>query len=266
MPSLWPNPGGIYASHRIRSALAAVADEVCATLARLIAYVLTLAMLGILALAGWNQLPHLDEAEPAAIAGWTAAGRSQPAYAVSPFDMHAKSNSYEIFRHPDGGRKDVVRWADQTGRPVAELEIYRLGGEADVDAAAGLAARMPPAGSTDLEAAGVIDSKLGPFALLRPVGRKDAPGSCLGFVGRINDPALRISGWSCQGDSLPIRRATIGCLLNHLTLIASGNDPKLAEFFARAELKRGGCAGPVRPGESVDWVSRNDNPRLRGTF
>ena len=56
-----------------------------------------------------------------------------------------------------------------------------------------------------------------------------------------------ISGWSCQGSGLPARRAAIGCMLNRLTLLASGNEPKLAELFARAELKRGSCAGAATP-------------------
>ncbi len=31
-------------------------------------------------------------------------------------------------------------------------------------------------------------------------------------------------------------------MLNRLILLTAGNDPKLAELFARAELKRGSCA------------------------
>ncbi len=60
MPSLWADPAGNSASSRIHAALVRAADEVCATLARLIAYVLTLAMLAILGLAGWDRLPHLE--------------------------------------------------------------------------------------------------------------------------------------------------------------------------------------------------------------
>jgi hypothetical protein len=129
---------------------------------------------------------------------------------------------------------------------------------------------MPSAGTSNLETAGVIDSKFGTFALVRPVGAregaKDGPSACLGFLKRIEDPALQISGWSCQGTSTPMRRAAVACLLNRLTLLASGNDPRLAEFFARAELRRGSCSNPSQPAESVDWVTRVDTPRLRGAL
>jgi hypothetical protein len=72
---------------------------------------------------------------------------------------------------------------------------------------------------------------------------------------------LQISGWSCQGETIPARRAAIGCILNRLVLLTAGNDPKLAELFARAELKRGSCAASS---PSADWVTSADNPRLRG--
>jgi hypothetical protein len=151
---------------------------------------------------------------------------------------------------------------------VAELEIYRPGEEfAPLEpSGADLAARMtqenPQGRPPGLEAAGVIDSKFGPLALLRLPGRLDAAKSCLGFIKRFGDPALRISGWSCQGTTLPARRAAIGCMLDRLTLLASGNEPKLAELFARAELRRSGCGASTSL--SADWVTGADNPRLRG--
>jgi len=74
---------------------------------------------------------------------------------------------------------------------------------------------------------------------------------------------LQISGWSCQGSGLPARRAAIGCILNRLTMLASGNEPKLAELFARAELKRSSCANAATAA-SADWVMGTENPRLRG--
>ena len=119
------------------------------------------------------------------------------------------------------------------------------------------------AAGAELESAGVIDSKFGAVALLRRAGAREGAGSCLGFFKRIDDPALQISGWSCQGDSLPARRAAIDCMLNRLMLLTSGNEPKLAELFAQAELERGGCASATA---SADWLTDAANPRLRGAF
>jgi hypothetical protein len=268
MRSFRADPAGFSFSRRIHPALTSFADEVGATLARLIAYVMTLAILAVLGLYGWDQLPRTEVSEPIAKLTWAVADRSHPSFTVSRLDTQERSVTYEIRRHPEGGRKDIFRWTDQAGRPAAELEIYRPGSEADAakDARADLAAQMHSDGGSDLETAGVIDSKFGTIALFRPAGVPDGAGSCLGFLKQIGDPPLQISGWSCQNPSTPVRRAAIGCLLNRLTLLASGNDPKMAEFFAHAELRRGTCAGSAPSAQSADWVTRTENPRLRGAF
>jgi len=268
MRSFWAiraNPS--YSTH-IHPALNSLADECCGALARLVAYVGTLALLAIVGIHLWDQLPAGGASEPAARAGWSLASRSYPAFAVSQFDSLEKTETYEILRHPGGGRKDVFRWAAPGEKPVAELEIYRPGAEFSQSAPADaeIAARMDLGGERDLEAAGLIDSKFGAVTLLRPAGNADETRSCLGFIKRLEQPSLQISGWSCQGNALPARRAAISCILSRLILLTAGNDPKLAELFARAELKRGNCAAADTSATSADWVTGAENPRLRGAL
>ena len=220
----------------IHPALTSFADECCATLARLFAYVGTLALIAIVGVHQWDQLQMREAAEPAAKAGWSVALRSYPAFAVSQSDFLEKTATYEILRHPEGGRKDIMRWAAKDEKPgempVAELEIYRPGGEFNPSRPADIAARMDPKGGSELESAGIIDSKFGAVTLLRR-----------------------------PGDALPARRAAISCLLSRLILLTAGNEPKLAELFARAELRRAAC-GPAGP--YPDWVTSVENPLLRG--
>jgi hypothetical protein len=268
MRSLWATPANSHYTARIHPALTSFADEVCGTLARLIAYVGTLALLAIAGLSLWDQLPDATAIEPPSRAAWSVAGRSSPSFAASQFDSTDKTETYEILRHPEGGRKDIFRWATQDNRPLAELEIYRPGTELSQSgpAIAEIATRMDPEGVRELEAAGVIDSKFGPVTLLRLTGGVDHARACLGFIKRFDEPNLRISGWSCQGDNLPARRAAISCVLGRLILLTAGNDPKLAELFARAELRRGDCATSAVPALSADWLTGSNNPRLRGAF
>jgi hypothetical protein len=262
-------------SIQVDPALTSFADEVCATIARLFAYVGTLALIAILGVHFWDQMPRLagDVAEKAS---WGVADHSQPAFALGERGQADKSASYTILRHPEGGRRDILSWPGAGDRPAAELEIYRFGDEAASSPlpAEDLALRMPPGG--ELEAAGVVESKFGTVALLRRStagpGAKDKikdsvkdrhrASGCLGFFRDIDDPALRISGWSCQGDSLPAQRGAVACMLDRLTLLTSGNEPRLAELFARAELNRRGCG----TAGSGDWITQADNPRLRGAF
>jgi hypothetical protein len=243
MQSFQAVPAAPHDTGRIHPVLKSAADEICGTLARLVAYCCTLALLFIVGAYLWDQLPEVHGADPAGRPEWTVATRSAPAFASNQYDFSYKTRSYEILRHPEGGRKDILRWDAESGRPVAELEIYRPGGE------------FEPSMMRAPDAAGVLDSKFGPVDLLKLPAEA---GPCLGFLRTVDQPALRISGYVCQGETLPARAAAIGCMLNRLSLIAAGNDAKLAELFARAELRRADCR--------TDWVSGSDKPALRGAI
>jgi hypothetical protein len=251
----------------LRTALASFVDEVYGTISRLCAYLMALALMGICGIALWEHLPAVAAMETAP-RSWSAASRNVPAFAVSQLIFPGKTETYEILRHPEGGRKDVFRWSGIGGTPVAELEIYRPGEETDqVGSAAGyLAARMDPAGPRELEAAGLADSKFGPVTLFRRSGGPEAAQACLRFYRHVDEPKFRLSGWSCLGEDVPARRAAIGCMLNRLVLLTAGNDAKLTELFARAEVRRSDCPASGAPALSADWVTGADNPQLRGTL
>jgi hypothetical protein len=257
------DPGFPSYSTRIHPALTSFADECCATLARLFAYVGTLALLAIVGIHFWDQR-HDISLEPSAPMGWSVATRSPPAFAISQPEFIGKSDAYEVLRHPLGGRKDIIRWIGSSDRPAAEVEIYRPGDESSQSepATASIADRMDPDGVHGLEAAGVVDSKFGPVTLLRVAGATDEPSACLGFTKALDNPSLRISGWTCQGENLPARRVAVACMLNRLVLLSAGNEPKLAALFASAELKHGGCGAAA----ASDWMTEAQNPALRGAL
>jgi hypothetical protein len=258
-------PAGSASSHytlRIRPALASFVEEVCGTLARLCAYLMTLALMAICGIALWQHLPDLSDAmamETPSKDGWSLAARPVPAFAVSQFVFAGKTEAYEIFRHPEGGRKDVFRWSGATGTPVAELEIYRPGGEIDQ-----AGAQVGPNDTREVEAAGIIDSKVGTVLLFRSTGGTEAARACPRFFKSVDDSGLKISGWSCLGEDLPARRTAISCMLNRLVLLSAGNDTKLAQLFAHAEIRRSDCAAYGSPALSADWLTDADNPHLRG--
>jgi hypothetical protein len=270
MSSFWVNhQANSSGSCGIQPSQTSFADEVCAAVARTFLYVGTLALLGILGVHVWNRDHDVQLALPVvATAEWSMVDRPRPAFSVSQADQGDRSETYAILRHSAGGRKDILRWQEGANKPVAELEIYRPGGEQDGTSPAAdspkadLTARIPGAGAAELEAAGIVESKFGTVALVRRSDAREEAGGCLGFFKRIDDAGLRISGWSCQGDNAPARRVAIGCLLDRLTLLAPGNEPKLADMFARAELKRGNCTATG----ASDWVTGVDNPKLRGTL
>jgi len=78
-------------------------------LAHLVLYVGALALLAIVGIHLWDALPPGASVAPSAGAGWGVALRPHPAFAVSQFDLPGKTETYEILRHPEGGRKDIFR-------------------------------------------------------------------------------------------------------------------------------------------------------------
>ncbi|CCD97922.1 hypothetical protein [Bradyrhizobium sp. STM 3809] len=251
----------------ISPALKAMADEVCGTFARLFAYVGALALIAMLGVAAWNRLDGGDDDGPAK-AGWTIAEGAVPAFSLRLTDQPDRTATYTVLTHQAGGRKDVLRWGERAERPAAEMEIYRIGPERDGmrNPIGELAARMGRP-VPELEAAGIIDSRFGPVSLLRPAGVPDGPGACLGFLKTIAVPAIRISGWSCQGAAVQTRRAAVGCMLNRLALLPSpSHEAALTELFAQAEPRRADCDAPGVAKTLNDWITALDNPKLRGTY
>src|SRR5882762_4888204 len=103
MQSFSADPANSHDTTRIHPALTSFADEVCGTLARLFAYVMTLALFAIGGMALWEQLPDAAAIDPSARGSsvkdapfkgapfkgvWSLADRSPRAFAVSQFDPH----------------------------------------------------------------------------------------------------------------------------------------------------------------------------------
>ena len=69
MRSFLATPANSYYPTRIHPALTSFADECCGMLARLVAYVGTLALLAIVGIHLWDQLPEIADAEPGRAGG-----------------------------------------------------------------------------------------------------------------------------------------------------------------------------------------------------
>jgi hypothetical protein len=93
-------------------ALRHFANEVCATVACSLAYMGVLALFGILAIHGWNEL-WADES--AAKPPWSLAERFDSATVASDVDSHEKTAAYTILRDRQGGR--TADWTSSTEGP-----------------------------------------------------------------------------------------------------------------------------------------------------
>lgn len=255
---------------RVHPILINFAEEFRATSVRLLAYACGVGALALIA-ADLFSAATVDPAEAAVPLrsrdAWTTTVRPIPAFAASVADFSGRSESYEILRHTEGGgRKDILRWsATSAEAPLSQIEVYRPGAEliGFAPAPAEIAARVAYGRADAVQAAGVIETKFGSVALVRFASEVSGqPHPCVGFAHSFETPRLQISGWTCQGESVQVQRQAIACALDRLTMLSAGNDLKLAELFARADLRRAGCSHATPA--SVDWVTATQEPVLRG--
>ena len=253
---------------RVHPVLMNFAEEFRALTVRLLAYLCGVGALALIAadLFSGGGIDTVEASVPLRSREvWSAAVRPQPAFAAPMVDFASQSASYEIFRHPEGGRKDLLRWSAALGETaLTQIELYRPGNElvAFGPPAAEVAMRATQGQTETVQAAGIIETKFGAVALIgfsTPIGGK--PQACIGFAHSFEQPRMQISGWSCQGESAQVQRQAVACAIDRLTMLSAGNDPKLAELFAHAERRRTGCG---TPSAMADWLTATNEPVLRG--
>lgn len=245
--------------------------EIGATAVRVGAYIGALVALALLAQEVFRTAP-VAAVEPQLRPDWVQIERPAAAFQAILPEL-GDEGRYTIKRHErGGGRKDIITFGEpgRTTRYVM-LEIYRPGEETPdfSDAVSEIAARAedfaPPEA---VHASFPIDTKFGAIDTADfPASR--AGGQCVGFVRSFTAPRLQLAGLSCNMDTL-VDRAALACILDRLTLLTSGSDPKVAGVFARAEVNRKFCgqrdplmyATPKRPGSNEAAVPL----KLRGSF
>jgi len=125
MRSFSAAPANFHYTARIHPALLGFAGDVCGFLAPLSAYLMTLALLAI---GAWEHLLDATATEPSDKGGWSLADRSARAFAVSQFDLHDKTETYEVLRHPGGrpqGPAPLARCRQETGCRTRDLPTGR---------------------------------------------------------------------------------------------------------------------------------------------
>jgi hypothetical protein len=222
-----------------------VPGDIRATFVRMLAYMGGLAILAVAAASFFQEPRGVAAIDPVPLPTWTAVERPYPAFELLLPELSGSAFNYAILRRrSDGARKDVLTWGEAAGtRPYVMVEIFRPGarGESFLDAASEIAARIIDYTVTDdVKPAGEINSKFGPVPLVDfAVAAQGNVHRCLGFARPFDNPAMQIAGWYCSAGQEVVDRATLGCMIDRLTIV--NGETKLDAFFARAEIKRTFC-------------------------
>ena len=229
-----------------------LASDIRATFLRVAAYMGALALLAIAAVAAFTRVPAVVPALIASIGAapapqWIEVREPHAAFELAIPELAAAPYAYSILRRPaDGARKDILTWgAASDPGPFVTVEIDRAGSRSErfIDADSEIAARIVRFTVTDdVKPAGRIASKFGAvplvdFAIAAP-GRQRR---CLGFARAFAAPSMQIAGWFCSPGEEVVDRATLGCMLDRLTMLSAGGNSRLDAMFAGAEVRRTFC-------------------------
>jgi hypothetical protein len=251
--------------------LRAFRDELSATVIRLFAYIGAVAVLAVV-MAKLFETPVGAAIEPLQRSDWTTIERPYRSFSLSVPGFGDPEPDYAIRRHPAGGRRDVLSFGAATEpRPFLSVEVYRPGTELVRfgDAASEVAAvTIEVGGPYRLAAADPIDGKFGRMPVFEFIAHTgDRRRNCLGFARAFGDPHLQIAGWYCKADVEVVDRHTLACAIDGLSLLAAASDPRVQEFFARAERRRTFCKPRTTPRAATlrrnDWIEARRGPKLR---
>ena len=207
---------------------------------------------------------------------WIEVARPHGAFALQSSALDGLESSYLVRRHrTGGGRKDILAFG-QASAPGAFMRValYRPGAEGiaepdPLQAAAALAAEAGIAAEIQYSS-GKLKTKFGdlPIVNMRMQG-PDGWRNCIAVAGAWSDPRLGLVAWWCNAGREMVALGEFACVLDRTALMSAGGDDQLAEFFARAELKRNFCDmhssffSPT-PRLVNDWIHAKHGPQLRG--
>jgi hypothetical protein len=185
--------------------------------------------------------------------------------------------AYSVRHHRlGGGRKDELTFgnADAERGAYMRVSLYRPGeeGMAEPDPFEAVIALASESGiDAELrETERKLKTKFGALPIVAmKVSGANGPRACLATASGWNDPRFGLVAWLCNAGPEIVAQGQFACLLDRIALMSSGNDDQLAEFFARAELKRSFCnlqssfVSPT-PHRPDDWIYAKRKPPLRG--
>jgi len=217
-------------------------------------------------------VPPIFERRP----DWIDGTRANGAFALESPALDGLDARYQVRRHRSGGgRKDELTFGSpEKAGPYVRLSFYRPGAEGiaepDVLEAVTTLATESRINADLQETSGKVRTKFGDLpAVNMRVYVKDGWRNCLAVAGAWSDPRFGLVGWWCNAGPEMVALGEFACLIDRATLMSAGGDDQLAEFFARAELKRNFCNAhgsfvSATPKLVNDWIHAKRHPQLRG--
>jgi hypothetical protein len=189
-----------------------------------------------------------------ALPQWLAIERAAPAFHLPVPDLERFGVSHAARRHSGhGGREDRLSFGQFESRdPFATLLVQRSGSGAQTPGSffVDLARQSALIGQSLTRATQPLplDTKFGMAELADvTLAAGNRERTCLAARQGIAGGTTRLTSILCPAEGLQADPATLGCMIDRLQLLASGEDGALRGAFAQAERKRmGACQQPPR--------------------
>ncbi|MCW5673115.1 MAG: hypothetical protein KIT15_00915 [Xanthobacteraceae bacterium] len=250
------------------------------TLSRALAAVSAAVLLAVVAADLVSPTPAKSSVpqEPQPRSAWLEIPRASGAFDLSSPLLSGIEQSHMTRRNRTGnGRKDIITFGAPADAavPFVRVSIYRPGSEGavSIDPVEAVAAEALDA-RIDAEMKGPAGEVLTKFGGLTTVDMQlttaNRSRNCLAASGKFDAAGLGLVIWYCNPGEEIVAVGQLACLLDRLSLVTSGRDEKLIDFFAKAELNRSFCDarntlyGNAPRHNAPDWLDSKAIPVLRG--
>jgi hypothetical protein len=180
--------------------------------------------------------------------------------------------SYQAFRGSGDALRDNLRFRPEQPRQAdVQLSLHRNanGGEA-VSLLIETIRNQAEEGRAVIKTGqpSSITSKFGAIETLdaQVSAGEDQLRACLMFRSQSHAANVRLSGWYCPGEGRVATRPELVCLLDKVTLLKSGQDTNLRQFFTQAERNRQDSCTQARQAKTTrqSWLDSHARiPEMR---
>jgi hypothetical protein len=180
---------------------------------------------------------------------WQPLAKPAPLYAVEGADGTPAAALAQARVHSGGGREDSLTFGTFGQAGYAHLGVTHGPTEPDtsrfyvdlVRRAAGLGLSVLRSGLSE-----AVVTKFGTVEAASVTFGGSVEQACLAFRFSQDGPALKLHGWLCGSEAVPVTTGQLVCFLDRLVLGPGVEDPSLKALFAEVDRRRLPACAPAQ--------------------
>jgi hypothetical protein len=179
--------------------------------------------------------------------------------------------TYRARRSAAGDREDALIWSGgKPQTPEAEIAIVRRANAAQAPSLYIEISRRQSERGVAITRNGMpalLGTKFGKLEVadMTFTDSQNQAQACLGFRSVVASE-IGLAGWFCAPQGATVERPELSCFIDRLSLLKSGEEQKLRQFFTEAEQRRQACpTSRVSTGRKPTWLDSDGKaPAIRG--